>query len=467
MEKSTKIKHKVGFLLSNDALSSQSTQTAVKSKKECSECNKIRKPSTENNQICYTCNKAKKRIISSGNKVIDDFIKYTNTNCPNKNGKMVFVPYEKFKNIEFIGEGGFSQIFKATWIDCQITDWGALDYTIKKYNRTVALKKLNNSKNITSKELNELKMYYHYSLNWKSSNNNCDIHNSYVNIYYGITQDPITQDLIFIMPYHNSDLAHYITKDFYNISWHDKISKLEDIIKGLSNIHDANIIHRDLHSGNILVDGQYSAKLCDLGTSKSATDNDDNNEIHGIIPFIAPEVLQGKKYTRASDIYSYGMIMWEIMVGRRPFWDRKHNTELIIDTCNGLRPPIVTNAPEGYIDLMKECWHDDPEKRPTANEILEKINRVYANECKNETKIIESSDIGPVIRNNSGKRKFEGIQFENNFINGESIKKIKLIEDKNDDYLTREIEFDFDINSKRVYENEYATREIDFDIGAL
>ncbi|PKY49600.1 kinase-like protein, partial [Rhizophagus irregularis] len=69
------------------------------------------------------------------------------------------------------------------------------------------------------------------------------------------------------------------------------------------------------------------AKICDLGTNKLATENDDNNDneednIYGIIPYVAPEVLQGKKYTKASDIYSFGMIMWELMVGRRPFWDR-------------------------------------------------------------------------------------------------------------------------------------------------
>ena len=96
------------------------------------------------------------------------------------------------------------------------------------------------------------------------------------------------------------------------------------------------------------------------------------------------------------------MIMWEVMTGRRPFWDRNHDADLIIGITDGLRPPIVTNAPEGYIELMKECWHPDPEKRPSAESIWSngsKIDSIIESERKNPTKIIESPDIGPVPYN--------------------------------------------------------------------
>ena len=210
-----------------------------------------------------------------------------------------------------------------------------------------------------------------------------------------------------IMPYYNQgDLIHYISNDFYNISWSTKLDNLGNIIRGLVNMHGVNIIHRDFHSGNIFFDP--IAYIGDLGISKSATETtDDNNENYGIIPYMAPEIFQGQKYTQASDIYSFGMIMWEFMTARRPFWDRDHDTELIIDICDGLRPPIVTNAPDGYIELMNECWHSDPEKRPEATDILKKISNMEIKEgenCRNgnPTKIIESSDIGPVTKCNLG-----------------------------------------------------------------
>jgi serine/threonine protein kinase len=240
---------------------------------------------------------------------------------------------------------------------------------------------------------------------------NKSIFNSHISNYYGITQDLDTQDFMIIMPYYDSgDLIHYISSDFYNITWRTKLLRLRIIAEGLINIHSVDIIHRDLHSGNIFFDGLHDPHIGDLGISKSATESTDNKENYGIIPYMAPEIFQGQKYTKASDIYSFGMIMWEFMTGRRPFWDRNHDIELIIDISDGLRPPIVTNAPEGYIELMEECWNSDPDKRPQATDLYDKINKMYNIEYNlsyytyptNPTKIIHSLDIGPVKTNHSG-----------------------------------------------------------------
>src|SRR5436305_238515 len=207
-----------------------------------------------------------------------------------------------------------------------------------------------------------------------------------------------------IMDYYDlGDLTHYIIKDFFNINWSEKLEILDYIISGLINIHGADIIHKDYHSGNIFITKKavIQAITGDLGISKSAI-IDDNDEIYGIIPYVAPEIFQGQKYTKASDIYSFGMIMWELMTGRRPFWDQNHNTELIIEICDGIRPPIVSNAPKGYIELMQACWHSDPNKRPTANGMIRKIMTIINNEFENRnnpTKIIKSPDIGPVTTN--------------------------------------------------------------------
>jgi hypothetical protein len=157
MNQLTNYKHKID---SNDASLLQPTQTIVKSKykkKKCNECNKRRRPLDESHQICRNCYIMKTIFKPSGNKIIDDFIRHTQINFVKKEGKMEFVPYDQFKNIEFIAEGGFSKIYKATWVDGPI-NWYNDDISRKPIH-TVVLKKLNNSKNITSKELNEVTHY--------------------------------------------------------------------------------------------------------------------------------------------------------------------------------------------------------------------------------------------------------------------------------------------------------------------
>ena len=136
--------------LSKDTSLIQPIQTRVG---YCRSCMKERTPLDESHQICHDCYKTIIEQKLSGNKIIDDFIKYTQINYFKTWIKLNYVPHEQFKNIEFIAEGGFSKIYKATWID------GPMNYKydgIRKKNYTVVLKKLNNSKNITSKELNEV-----------------------------------------------------------------------------------------------------------------------------------------------------------------------------------------------------------------------------------------------------------------------------------------------------------------------
>src|SRR5947207_10761351 len=110
--------------------------------------------------------------------------------------------------------------------------------------------------------------------------------------YFGISQDPITKDIIMIMPYYNSgDLICFITNNTH-INWETKLRLLVEIISGLINIHGVDIVHRDLHSGNIFVNDEKHAVICDLGISRSAIkfSDDNDSENYGIIPYVAPEV---------------------------------------------------------------------------------------------------------------------------------------------------------------------------------
>ena len=158
--------------------------------------------------------------------------------------------------------------------------------------------------------------------------------------------------------------------NFYN--WGIKLHALSNIISGLDAIHKSKLVHCDLHDGNILCDSIYSSFISDLGLSKPIDhfQNKLNSEsVYGVIPYMAPEVLRGKPYTPASDIYSFAMIMWELTSGVPPFDDRAHDFHLSLSICKGERPEIIEGTPQCYIDLMKKCWDLDPLKRPSTSEL--------------------------------------------------------------------------------------------------
>ncbi|GBC05713.1 hypothetical protein RclHR1_00640001, partial [Rhizophagus clarus] len=148
------------------------------------------------------------------------------------------------------------------------------------------------------------------------------------------------------------------------------------IITGLLNIHEQNLIHCDFHDDNILNhEGNKNMKntdtiyISDLGLCQPVKSLLKKHDIYEVIPFMAPEVLRGKPYTSASDIYSFSMIMWEFTSGISPFYDRAHDLQLCSSICRGERPEIIENTPQCYVDLMKKCWDVDPFKKPPALEV--------------------------------------------------------------------------------------------------
>src|SRR6185295_13959040 len=103
------------------------------------------------------------------------------------------------------------------------------------------------------------------------------------------------------------------------------------------------------------------------------------NKIYGVVPYLAPEVLSGKPYTKESDIYSFGMIMWEHTKSTKQFYNMPHDHHLIADIRNGMRPKITKDTPESYANLMKRCWDSNPKNRPTIEEICNSITSYKEN----------------------------------------------------------------------------------------
>ncbi|CAI2174855.1 1656_t:CDS:2 [Funneliformis geosporum] len=227
----------------------------------------------------------------------------------------------------------------------------------------VVLKMLYNSQNIAREFLEEVKS--HVTMNNAGG---------YVIQCYGMSKDSKTNNFIVVMEYKkNGSLRHYLDKNYYSIPWIEKLYILNNIAKGLSNIHEKGFVHRDFHSGNILKGDGFDALITDLGLSRPADQDQKDNTIHGVLPYVAPEVLMKNKYTEKSDIYSLGMICYEVIAGIPPFHDVPHQAHLAFDIIKGLRPKFKIKVPKLLLDLINQCWDKDPMKRPNARKIHEMI----------------------------------------------------------------------------------------------
>ncbi|RIA88665.1 kinase-like domain-containing protein [Glomus cerebriforme] len=165
----------------------------------------------------------------------------------------------------------------------------------------------------------------------------------------------------------------WINENYEKFDWSNKILVLRYIISGLVEIHQKQMVHRDLHTGNILF-GQDGVYVSDIWGDDSKVDGN----IYGIMPYVAPEVLRGKPYTQAADIYSFGMIMYFAATGRQPFDRYAHDQDLVLSICKGASPKIYEQeAPKCYVDLMKKCWDLNPDNRPDAIEIKKTIELFY------------------------------------------------------------------------------------------
>src|ERR1044072_2006444 len=139
------------------------------------------------------------------------------------------------------------------------------------------------------------------------------------------------------------DRRQYLSKNFPTLVWEQKISILISIALDLLTIHHEGYLHKDLHSGNILLfsnTDQPGIKSCisDLGLSRKMDDTNANEQgVCGVLPYLAPEVLLHQPYTKESDIYSLGVIMSEMSIGKLPFENESHDICLLINICkNGL-----------------------------------------------------------------------------------------------------------------------------------
>jgi serine/threonine protein kinase len=191
--------------------------------------------------------------------------------------------------------------------------------------------------------------------------------------------------------------------------WKHKINVLRYISAGLRKIHGKKLIHRDLHIGNIVCNND-SPRITDLGLCKPANYNGEDNMMYGVLPYLAPEILRGQDYTKASDIYSFGIIMYVIISELPPYYNVAHDEFLALEICKGLRPEFNIKVPKLILHIIKSCLDADPSNRPDAKYLsrifydwlidFDKDAKSYS-ESINKTELIKQIEEAEQINNNS------------------------------------------------------------------
>ncbi|RGB39991.1 kinase-like domain-containing protein [Rhizophagus diaphanus] len=319
-----------------------------------------------------------------------------------------WIPYNNLQDIKYLTKGGFSEIYTAHWIDGKYEEWDPKNQQLERFGiQEVILKSLENVENINQRWFEEAKSHLTIS-NKRNEIVQC----------YGITQNISNGNYMLVMERMDVSLREYLQQNHNKLTWKEKINISFKIILALYYIHKENAIHRDLHSGNVLY-SQYTSVwlISDLGFCGPADKSSKN--IYGNLPYIAPEVINGKEYTFKSDIYSVAMLMWEITSGQPPFINYGHDYNLAMNIINGIRPRIVSGTPTEYKNLMEQCWDADPSKRPDTYTLWYRIQEMnlYYQSMKDESfqSEIYSNLEQDKTNNNTNSRLFTSKihQFEN------------------------------------------------------
>ncbi|RIB13473.1 kinase-like domain-containing protein [Gigaspora rosea] len=220
--------------------------------------------------------------------------------------------YAEFTNINGIGKGGFGSVFETQW-----------------KGKKVALKRIEMDKFLEEMEVQKLIREFA----------------------------------------ENGNLREYLENEFLKLQWSDKLHIAEEIALGLGFLHDQGIIHRNLHSKSILVHDRRML-VADFGIS-----NQTEELVKSAIEmpeYVDPQYLMKSSYKldKKSDIYSLGVVFWEISSGRPPF-NSLDKLKKIFKLVNGAREIPAKNTPFNFVELYSKCWAHNPNERPLIRKALE------------------------------------------------------------------------------------------------
>jgi hypothetical protein len=269
------------------------------------------------------------------------------------------IRYEDITLIEKLGEGAFGVVSQGRW-----------------HYEDVAVKKLH-LQQLSENALTEFKAEAAIMARLRSD---------YIVTLKGVTLTPYA----LVMEYMRGGSLFQLLHSHAPLQWPIRHRLASDIAKGLAFLHRHQplILHRDLKSHNVLLNEYQRAKLADFGLAKVRVESSrsqyyaqSSSKSVGTIPWMAPESLDIEPiYSEKSDIYAYGMVLWEIATRKMPYENVANSNIIINAVLAGRRPQMPEETvnpadplPTSYKELIRVCWFQAPEKRPTAKEAIETL----------------------------------------------------------------------------------------------
>jgi len=199
--------------------------------------------------------------------------------------------------------------------------------------------------------------------------------------FYGVAA---SQNVLYIVTEFvpNGSLASHLRNNIGKIPTHVLVQMAKDIVSGMEHLRANGVVHRDLAARNLLLEirsnAEHRVKVSDFGLSRPLMESEyykTGESSRGQIPvkWTAPEALKWLKYSTQSDVWSFGVVLWEIFsYGQAPY-PGLSNPEVIQQVYKGYRMPAPENCPPEIAELMNECWQEEPLKRPQWIEIFLKL----------------------------------------------------------------------------------------------
>ena len=281
------------------------------------------------------------------------------------------IPLDSNGHKLLIGKGAFSNVYLYKDIITQ-----------EKY----ALKIMD--KNFILKNLETLQIIYN-EIEIQSRINHPNIIRLY-NIYEN------SNTIYMIMEYLNNGNLFSLIRRKKGLNEIEAYKYFSQIVNAIKFLHNNNIIHRDIKPENILLDNKYTCKLCDFGWSVILQDNSSRNTFCGTIEYMAPEIINNEQYDKSIDIWSLGVLLFEMIHGFNPFENNKNNINLLIENIKNKKVKFEKNISDECKDLIMKMLESNCNKRICIDDILNHpfmINNKNYYEKKFERENVDDDDL--------------------------------------------------------------------------